>query len=321
MSFRHAHLEAPLACSCPSCCSPLCPADLRYHFEDERPADDDPLRLELEKLNVTLVAVSGIHKAEKGKKSYHLKAHGIIMAPFRHVLYLDSDSIPVRNPEYMWDAPNYVRLGVWMTPDYWKTAASNPLWAVAGVKCRNEWENEAGQMLVDKGRHMDALLLSRYMLEHHDEWFKYSDGDKDILLRWTLIMLRKRWGVPGRYVSAGALPRDTPTGFCGHSMMQHDSWGNVFTCHWNLLKNIPSGLHLGFTWGRSKQLPMFNTWPATPGTARLGEPVDRPTDSDRRGLGDIDSDMLADADEAGFARAPATEMVMRRASREQGVQA
>lgn len=207
--------------------------DNRYHFENERPADDDPMRLKLEALNVTLVAVEGIHKAAKGK-SYHLKAHGIIMAPWRHVLYLDSDSIPVRDPRYMWESPNYVRLGVYMTPDYWKTAASNPLWAVSGVKCRNEWENEAGQILVDKSRHMDALLLSRYMLANHDEWFKYSDGDKDILLRWTLIMLRKRWGVPGRYVSAGALPRDTQTGYCGHSMIQHDSWGEVFTVSCNV---------------------------------------------------------------------------------------
>ncbi|BEJ18266.1 hypothetical protein CspHIS471_0705430 [Cutaneotrichosporon sp. HIS471] len=37
------------------------------------------------------------------------------------------------------------------------------------------------------------------------------------------------------------------------------------------------------------------------------------------GLGDIDCDMLADADEEGHARAPAQEMIMRRAVREQGV--
>ncbi|BEI87245.1 hypothetical protein CcaverHIS002_0705910 [Cutaneotrichosporon cavernicola] len=289
-----------------------------YHFEDEKPALDNPLRLKLEALNVILVTVEGSQKAKTGK-NYHLKAHAIIRAPFQHVLYLDSDSIPVRDPKYMFTAPNYLRLGVYFTPDYFKTSATNPLWAVAGIKCRNEWEVESGQFFIDKARHMDVLLLSRYMLSRHEQYFKYSDGDKDIF-RWALLMLRKRWAVPGRYVAAGSFPQDVETGYCGHTMIQHDSYGAPFTIHWNLLKqHYPAFTALGTTWGRSKQLPMFNTWPATPATARLNEPVDKPNDTDRRGLGDIDCDMLADADEAGHARAPAKEMIMRRAVREQGV--
>lgn len=67
----------------------------------------------------------------------------------------------------MFDAPNYKRLGVWATPDYWKTSANNPIWAIMGVKCRNEWEMETGQMFVDKKRHLDVFLLVQYMLENH----------------------------------------------------------------------------------------------------------------------------------------------------------
>lgn len=37
-----------------------------------------------------------------------------------------------------------------------------------GVKCRNEWEMESGQMVIDKKRHLDVMLLVRYMMEHHD---------------------------------------------------------------------------------------------------------------------------------------------------------
>jgi hypothetical protein len=46
-------------------------------------------------------------------------------APWREVLYLDSDSIPARDPEYMFEAPSYKRLGLWATPDYWKTSGNN----------------------------------------------------------------------------------------------------------------------------------------------------------------------------------------------------
>lgn len=69
----------------------------------------------------------------------------------------------------MFDSPNYKRLGIWLTPDYWKTSANNPIWAILGVKCRNEWEMETGQIFVDKKLHLDVFLLIQYMLERH-EW-------------------------------------------------------------------------------------------------------------------------------------------------------
>ncbi|ODN86310.1 hypothetical protein L198_07328 [Cryptococcus wingfieldii CBS 7118] len=282
---------------------------LIYHFPEEAPAEDDPIRKTLANLSAHLVPVPGQTKDAHKPKSYHLKALAITSCPFRHVLYLDSDSIPTRDPEYMFEAPNYKRLGVWMTPDYWKTGANNPIWAILGVKCRNEWEMETGQMFVDKKRHLDVFLL----------WFTFSDGDKDIF-RWALLALRKRWAIPGRWVGAAALPSGTASGdFCAHTMLQHDSWGAPLFVHYNLLKQIPSGVGRGFSWGRTKQLPLFNTWPATPGTARLGEPGVKPDDGGERGLGDEDCDMLADAGEDGRARARGKEMVMRRAARERGV--
>lgn len=151
------------------------------------------------------------------------------------------------------------------------------------------------------------------------QWFWFSDGDKDIF-RWAMLALRKRWAVPGRWVGAAALPSGTASGdFCAHTMLQHDSWGEPLFVHYNLLKQIPSGIGRGFSWGRTKQLPLFNTFPATPATARLGEPESKPQDEDKPGLGDVDCDMLADADEFGVARSPAKEMIMRRAVRERGV--
>jgi hypothetical protein len=204
--------------------------DPQYCFPEELPPDDDEIYRKLAEVGAELTAAKG-QKKDKGKnKSYHLKAIAMIENPFAEVLYLDSDSIPTRDPEYMFEAPNYKRLGIFATPDYWKTSAGNPIWSIMGVKCRGEWEMETGQMFVDKRLHLDVLWLVRYLLEHHDDegdwpgYFKYSDGDKD-LFRWAMLMLRKRWGVPGRWVAAGALPSNTPSGFCSHTMMQHDAWG------------------------------------------------------------------------------------------------
>lgn len=56
------------------------------------------------------------------------------------------------------------------------------------------------------------------MLAHHDTYYMYSDGDKDVF-RFAFLALRKRWAVPGRYVGAGGLPGRTASGdHCGLSM-------------------------------------------------------------------------------------------------------
>ena len=140
---------------------------LQYHFPSEAPPADDPIRTELAELGARLVEAKG-QTRDKGKnKSYHLKALAVVQCPWQEVLYIDSDSVPTRDPLYMFDAPNYKRLGIWATPDYWKTSANNPIWAIMGVKCRNEWEMETGQMFIDKKRHLDVFLLVQYMLENH----------------------------------------------------------------------------------------------------------------------------------------------------------
>lgn len=168
----------------------------QYHFPSEAPPADDPIRTELAELGARLVEAKG-QTRDKGKnKSYHLKAIAVVQCPWQEVLYVDSDSIPTRDPSYMFDAPNYKRLGVWATPDYWKTSANNPIWAIMGVKCRNEWEMETGQMFVDKKRHLDVFLLVQYMLENHhfvsvlSFFFFFLDDEKSTARAEQLIRLK-----------------------------------------------------------------------------------------------------------------------------------
>jgi len=151
-----------------------------FHFPEEAPAEDSPLRAELALLDAKLVSATGRARDPTRQKNYHLKAQSIVESPFAEVAYLDSDNLPAADPSLLFDMPNYKRLGVYFTPDYWKTSASNPIWHILGVQCRDEWEQEAGQIVVDKRRHLDAMLLSLYMLVDWEWWFYFSDGDKDV---------------------------------------------------------------------------------------------------------------------------------------------
>ncbi|KAF8577363.1 glycosyltransferase family 71 protein [Ramaria rubella] len=296
-----------------------------FHFPSERPEPDSPLLVELHNLNAKLVEASGRDRDPTRTKNYHLKAQSIVECEWAEVIYLDSDNLPAINPELLFDAPNYKRLGVYFTPDYWKTSASNPIWQIIGVQCRDEWEQEAGQILVDKRRHLDAMLLSLYMLTDWKFWFYFSDGDKDVF-RFAMLALRKRWALPGRYVGAGGLPRGTSSGsFCGHTMQQYDHAGQPAFIHYNLLKQIPSGVNRGFSWGRTKQVVSFPEPPARESNGsntdtiplRLRESPypDRVT----RGADDVEADMLANADDDGWAIYPGDDEVRRRAALERGI--
>ncbi|CEQ42039.1 SPOSA6832_03801, partial [Sporobolomyces salmonicolor] len=320
LKMLHHHLHSPL------------PSEI-FSFPGEMPTEED--RTALEALGAKFRVVEDAVKDAT------------------HVLYLDSDNIPTAGlspvdapvpnevlesaqeenrtadpwmrkqegqEEEVWGKP----AGLWEGPDYWRTSADNPIWAILGVPCRDEWEQEAGQILIDKSKHLDALLLAEWMMDssRFKFWFNFSDGDKD-MFRFAFLALRKRWAVPGRYVSVGALPRNTMSGFCGHTMLQNDHLGKPMFVHANLLKQIPSGVGRGFAWGRHRQLrtqPSTLTLQTTYDTSLDLEAEDPLTDDD------VDADMLANAGNDGIALGEVPEgrrgwRTRRRAAMEKGVRA
>lgn len=60
-----------------------------------------------------------LHRDKQAWKNFHLKAAAMIASSFSEVLYLDSDNFPLRDPEYLFDAPPYREGGsVLFWPDY-----------------------------------------------------------------------------------------------------------------------------------------------------------------------------------------------------------
>ncbi|BGP20067.1 hypothetical protein JCM10213_003549 [Rhodosporidiobolus nylandii] len=332
-----------------------------FSFPGEQP--DPQVRAELEEYGATLHVVEAAVRDGGRTKNYHLKATAIITAPFREVLFLDSDNIPAASlmpvdttvpkdvldnaqnksmpwdrltedgkleevrgkPSGIWEGKAYKRLGAMFWPDYWRTQTDNPIWALMGVPCRDEWEQEAGSILIDKSKHLDALLLAEWMMDstRFKWWFSMSDGDKD-LFRFAFLALRKRFAVPGRYVSVGALPRNTMSGFCGHTMLQNDHLGKPLFVHANLLKQIPSGVGKGFAWGRHRQVrtpPSALSLQGIPTTTSSALEEEDPMTDD-----DVDCDMLANAGNDGIALGqvpdgPVGWRLRRRAVMEKGLRA
>ncbi|BGP30434.1 hypothetical protein JCM10296v2_002189 [Rhodotorula toruloides] len=235
-----------------------------FHFTSENPSPEQAA--EFESLGAKVLALQSLDKEEgQGRtKSFHLKGGAIVDSAFDEVLLLDSDNIPARDPTFLFESAEFREMGVILWPDFFKDQPENAIWSILGIQCRDEFTVEAGQVLVRKSDHLDALLVVEHMLRDWRFWFQFSDGDKD-LFRYALLALRKRWAIPARHLSSaswtdqGALGAEHEHQFAGHTMVQYGlaSEGlpvRPLFVHANLLKRVVSNLENGNTFGRTLQL-------------------------------------------------------------------
>ncbi len=110
---------------------------------------------------------------------WQLKPYAILHAPFREVLLLDADNVPVVNPEFLFDTPEFRRTGAIFWPDFGQLEKSQIIWDNCGLARPPEPEFESGQIAVDKARCGRALRLSLWFNEHSDFYYRHLYGDKE----------------------------------------------------------------------------------------------------------------------------------------------
>jgi len=164
---------------------------------------------------------------------WQLKPYAVLYSPFAEVLLLDADNVPIRDPEFLFDAPEYRSTGAVFWPDYGRSPKAQPIWRSCGLRRPAEPEFETGQILVDKRRVWFALRLALWFNEHSDFFYRYLHGDKETF-HLAFRKLRQPYSlVPHRIHT---LPG---------TMCQHDFAGGRLFQHrnsdkWNLfLRNKP----------------------------------------------------------------------------------
>ncbi|KAI7901759.1 mannosyltransferase putative-domain-containing protein [Cokeromyces recurvatus] len=154
-----------------------------WHLGDENPSA--VIRNELENLGVILRNLSDsklirpINQRRDADKQFQIKASVIINSRFKEVLYLDSDNIPANDPTFLFDMPVYKSTGALFWPDFWKTHGENKIFDILDIACEDEWEQESGQIVIDKEKSWLPLQLVWYMQKNHDVYFQFLNGDKD----------------------------------------------------------------------------------------------------------------------------------------------
>lgn len=242
-----------------------------YHFRSEK----SELHLarekvkELESMNAKFIELKGLEREESQWKGFQIKATAMQRCTFDQILWLDSDSYSLRDPEYLFDSPQFKERGVMLWPDYTKSHPQQPVWRLLGQPCRPEFEAESGQVLIDRQRHQDVLFLVEYFAMNWKNFYGFMGGDRESF-RIACLALGVKWAGPGRMMAmAGVDSPGHPGGHWGleiagidlegppenahrggHTMLQADPEGRWLFAHANLLKHKHLSRANEVTWAR-----------------------------------------------------------------------
>ncbi|KAI3661653.1 hypothetical protein MP638_002905 [Amoeboaphelidium occidentale] len=172
-------------------------------------------------------------RLSKHQRNYQLKSMVLLLSSFQEVLYLDSDNLPARDPSYLFETTLYQDSGAVFWFDIWKTPPDNPIYKVTNLRFENEYEQESGQILLNKEKAWKGLLMAWYFQGRHDFYFSFMLGDKDTFrfgFKLSKTPYKNIGHIPGLI---GYYEGDK---FCGHSMAQPDHEGKFLFVHATLFK-------------------------------------------------------------------------------------
>lgn len=161
---------------------------------------------------------------------WELKAFATLYSNFKEALYLDADNIPVRDPSYLFELPEYKELGAIFWPDlppYDRKEWLPPIvWQNVGLEYINEPDFETGQYLINKEKCFKELSIAMWMNEHSDWFYKFVYGDKSTFhLAWRKCSSDYVLPVrPAGWKYPCILQYDT----AGHLLFQHACQGKEF---------------------------------------------------------------------------------------------
>lgn len=168
---------------------------------------------------------------------WELNPYSMINSSFEEFLFLDADNYPLKNPEYLFDCQEYKDKGAIFWPDYLRLSRDRLIWYACNVEYKDEPEFESGQVLVNKRRCWRELMLTMYMNENSDYYYRLVHGDKE-----TYHMAWRMCGTPYHMINRPILK--VPQNGGSIAMGQHDPNGELLFLHRNMDKWNYSGVNV-----------------------------------------------------------------------------
>ncbi|KAG6622103.1 Tryptophan--tRNA ligase [Phytophthora cinnamomi] len=196
-----------------------CTLPIEIWFNVDELADFRGLFAPLQQLAISVGGISFHPMRGSQAKGFYSKIFAIQNSFFDRVLFLDADNVPVRDPSFLFESPEFVTTG-----------------ALLDLPFIDMFEQESGQLLVDRVRHSAPLELVNFYAFHEPNYFQKLDlvyGDKDLFrLAWMKLnasfhMVQIPPAMAGRVIGGS---------FCGMTMAQHDANGEMLFLHRNQFK-------------------------------------------------------------------------------------
>lgn len=181
---------------------------------------------------------------------YQLKVFALLFSSFRNVLLIDSDSIPLVDPAQLFDSSAFAATGFLSWPDFWAASESPKFWAIADLPsfptglaptC-----SEAGQIVLDKQRHLKTLLLATYYNVWGPSHFypllsqgALGQGDKNTFESAAVVLGAPYYRIPSPVEDVGRFTRGEHAGFKGSGMVQYMPEAEVDKSNVNVISVVP----------------------------------------------------------------------------------
>jgi alpha 1,2-mannosyltransferase len=117
----------------------------------------------------------------------------------------------------------------------WHTATSNPIWKIVDSNDYNSYEQESGQIMINKEKCWKALNLCMYFNLQKDYYYQMLYGDKDTF-KFAWVALRQHYYMIPKSLSFCGYDNEREKAFFGLTMIQHDMDGKMLFLHRNLHK-------------------------------------------------------------------------------------
>ncbi|ETN02682.1 hypothetical protein PPTG_15441 [Phytophthora nicotianae INRA-310] len=217
-----------------------CRLPIEIWFHRDEIDQDFTLLAPLQKLSIYVGGISFHPIYNQRAKGILSKVFAIYNSHFDRVLFLNADNIPVRDPTFLFSSLEFENNGAIFWPDFWHPRrtlfnlhAQSMVWELLDLPFVDMFEQESGQLLVDRTRHAVPLELVYFYAFNEPNYFQKLDlvhGDKDLFrLAWIKLeapfhMIETVPAMAGRVINGS---------FCGMTRVQHDADGNVLFLHRN----------------------------------------------------------------------------------------
>jgi hypothetical protein len=144
---------------------------------DEMPKNYQAL---LSPLQVECINADKVRRRRPARRldGWELKVFATLHSPFEELLFLDADSYPCRNPEFLFEQKDYQVRGAIFWPDV--IAVDERLkWPAFGIADpRRLGSIESGQFVINKRLSWRPLNLAWFYNDQSDYYYRYCHGDK-----------------------------------------------------------------------------------------------------------------------------------------------